>query len=221
VKGLQVAHTATPNCYTHNDIRPSNILIFESEGELQPLILDWGHATPLSTKSPNHYGTLAYASNKFLSRNNATPSPSTDLESVVYLLLFMLIGHLPWHKAQAAQSVLTARKKISDAHVLGLLQIINEAAEVNVHNEMIKYLQSAAMKLCILNPSFLLFFISKLIFFFTNFLIYLIKCRKCTSKKYSPPSLFLPLSPLSWVVVITQECVNNKNSKWEGILFNS
>jgi hypothetical protein len=73
---------------------------------------------------PNVYGTVAYASSKFLTQAATIASPATDLESAVYILLFLKNGHLPWHKAQTTTAVETSRKQIVDPDVLALLYVL-------------------------------------------------------------------------------------------------
>ncbi len=115
---MKIAHTAK---VTHNDIRPSNIIVNNDASQLH--IIDWGLAQTIPSTACNVFGTLAYASSDLLLRNYVTPSERLDLESAAYVFLFLKKGNLPWHKAQAPKAVLDARAKISDPEVQRLLYV--------------------------------------------------------------------------------------------------
>lgn len=134
---LKVAHLDAQ--VLHNDIRPSNVIV-DSTGKLR--LIDWGLGNEIRAQMPNVYGTIAYASSKFLTRAATIASPATDLESAVYILLFLKNGHLPWHKAQTTTAVETSRKQIVDPDVLALLAIIQQERNA-AHDSMITFLQHA------------------------------------------------------------------------------
>jgi hypothetical protein len=82
IDSLERLHTDGGLC--HRDIRPSNIVVGAHD---LPLLIDWASATTCGT--PTQYvGTIHYAANEVLTQLEnlelPTPSPSHDLESLVY-----------------------------------------------------------------------------------------------------------------------------------------
>lgn len=140
VKSLKIAHEYSKELwFMHNDLRPSNILI--TNDNLDPCIIDWGHATTSSDHALNHYGTIAYASDKFLHRTNVEVSPSTDLESVSYILLYVLHATLPWHKAESSNAVITARGRLNAEKYPQVVKLKELAWTDKPHDKIITYLE--------------------------------------------------------------------------------
>ena len=94
--------------YVHNDIKPENILIGTNENQLRSnriYLIDFGIATPFwNFKNNKHLpiqasvpfnGTFRFSS-KNHHCNGFSTSRRDDLESLIYLAIYLLTGTLPW-----------------------------------------------------------------------------------------------------------------------------
>ena len=110
----------------HLDIKPSNIVYgnLSSENNCDQgniLLIDYGLSKYYIDKKGNHInqkkyqkfvGTLKYASHNIL--NSLTPSRRDDLESFLYVLIYLYKGALPWESLTSEKSCLTKYEKVMD-----------------------------------------------------------------------------------------------------------
>ena len=110
----------------HLDIKPSNIVYGNlssinncDQGNI--LLIDYGLSKNYIDKKGNHInqkkyqkfvGTLKYASLNIL--NSLTPSRRDDLESFLYVLIYLYKGSLPWESLTSEKSCLTKYEKVMD-----------------------------------------------------------------------------------------------------------
>jgi serine/threonine protein kinase len=90
--------------YVHLDVKPDNFVIGIGELSKQVFLIDFGlaqlfrdpatHSHTMQTDGSNVLGTICYSSiNCHL---GLPPSPRDDLESLVYVIVYLAKGSLPW-----------------------------------------------------------------------------------------------------------------------------
>ena len=91
------------NCgIVHRDIKPENFLLGPENKSGTLYLIDFGLATPYvdgkqhveMKNSNNLIGTARYTSINI--HNGITPSRRDDIESIGYVLIYLLLGKLPW-----------------------------------------------------------------------------------------------------------------------------
>ncbi|PBK84413.1 kinase-like protein [Armillaria gallica] len=117
--GLEYIHSLG---ILHRDIKPENLLCTLDDSTIK--IIDFGLSKPISHGPPNKYdplkdrktlvGSPYWASLR--SHNGVDLAPRDVLESLAYITLFLLHGHLPWKPRPHLEP-----HRISDPYLLWLI----------------------------------------------------------------------------------------------------
>eukprot|EP01026_Neomeris_dumetosa_P052217 TRINITY_DN46137_c0_g2_i3.p1 TRINITY_DN46137_c0_g2~~TRINITY_DN46137_c0_g2_i3.p1 ORF type:complete len:611 (-),score=72.86 TRINITY_DN46137_c0_g2_i3:25-1857(-) len=143
VEAIAILRRIHDKGFVHGDIKPENFLMGPtgSEKERHLYLVDlglatkWresnGHHVPYDQRPDDFRGTVRYASvHSHLGRKS---SRRDDLESLVYTILFLVKGRLPWQGFQGDnKSFQVARKKIqtsTDSLCKGLASAFKEFSE--------------------------------------------------------------------------------------------
>ncbi|KAK0450510.1 putative casein kinase-1 hhp1 [Desarmillaria tabescens] len=111
--GLEHIHSLE---IVHRDIKPENLLCAFDDSTIK--IIDFGISKPFSHGPPSKYnplkdrrvivGSLYWAS--LNSHKGIDLSPRDDIESLAYIALFLLRGHLPWKPRPREESQLRSQE---------------------------------------------------------------------------------------------------------------
>ena len=100
---LEVLHNQG---YLYLDLKPENFLTGLGKESAFIIMIDFGKCLPYRAKGNQHvpYKNFSYNFDAMFSSVNAHlevhPSRRDDIESFLYLLVFMFRGKLPWRKAE-------------------------------------------------------------------------------------------------------------------------
>ncbi|KAH0791084.1 Casein kinase I isoform delta-like protein [Histomonas meleagridis] len=131
--------------YIHRDIKPENIMIGSNKNNNQIYLIDFGLAKKY--RDPKTHQHIPYLENKELTGTARYVSVNThlrieqsrrdDLESIGYVLIYLLVGRLPW---QGFQATTTKEKleKIADAK----MSISYEKLCESIPHEFVTYFQT-------------------------------------------------------------------------------
>lgn len=83
--------------FVHGDLKPQNIMCTNNKSNNLLYLIDYG-LTVNYMKPQDHKlefkGTPYFASNNMLMRGNL--GPRDDIEALIYLLIYLTLGKLPW-----------------------------------------------------------------------------------------------------------------------------
>lgn len=89
--------------YLHRDVKPDNLAIGLNEKSKVIYLFDFGLAHPVGAEKPQEekgkvVGTLGFMSCR--AHEGKDLGPADDIESLIYTLLYLAEGSLPWLKLQ-------------------------------------------------------------------------------------------------------------------------
>ena len=125
----------------HRDLKPENILMGKGDKHNQCFIVDFGISKVYRDSSGTHIpyrdkksfiGTTRYAS--ICAHNGIEISRKDDLESLVYVLIFLYKGNLPWQNLKVSESEKT--KKVGDMK----MKLSSEEICKDMPEEFVKFL---------------------------------------------------------------------------------
>ena len=101
IQMFQLLNTIHTNYIVHRDIKPSNFMFGYKDGEYKLYLIDFGlcvygkNGEIYTVEKPLTFiGNLNYAS--YMSLLNKKPNYRDDIESVVYIMIELYLGKLPW-----------------------------------------------------------------------------------------------------------------------------
>ena len=125
----------------HRDLKPENILMGKTDKNNQCFIVDFGISKVYRDNNGIHIpyrdkksfiGTTRYAS--ISAHNGIEISRKDDLESLIYVLIFLLKGSLPWQNLKVSESEKT--KKVGEMKV----KMTSEQICKDMPEEFVKFL---------------------------------------------------------------------------------
>jgi serine/threonine protein kinase len=118
IQMIQLLNTIHNNYIIHRDIKPSNFMFGYKDGEYKLYLIDFGlcvygeNGEIYNVEKPSNFiGNLNYAS--YMSLINKNPNYRDDIESVIYIMIEMYLGKLPWANVKLHEkniSVLAIKK---------------------------------------------------------------------------------------------------------------
>ena len=106
------------------DVKPDNFMLKNEDGSGRVYCLDFGAAVKYTDRDGDRKkeGTGVEGTPNFMALRvhaNSPPAPADDLESLAYMLIWMLKGSLPWEGAGSMQGVVKGKEEaIMDPSVL-------------------------------------------------------------------------------------------------------
>ena len=138
---LNILETIHSKGVVHGDLKPGNILMGVGDKHDQCFIVDFGISKvyrysngthiPYRTKKP-FIGTRIYASISV--HNGIETSRKDDLESLIYVLVFLHKGNLPWQKLNMSES--ENKKKVGEMK----MKLASEEICKDMPEEFVKFL---------------------------------------------------------------------------------
>ena len=104
--------------YIHCDLKPQNIMVLEENGRIEVYIIDFGlcqkvirdgEHVEMSNDGPR--GTYVYMSRA--AQEGKTLSRRDDWESLVYVIIVLINGELPWHRETDLKKMLEMKKEFA------------------------------------------------------------------------------------------------------------
>jgi len=134
ILGLEFLHSLG---YVFRDVKPDNFMLGLNENKDKVYIVDFGAAFKniLHTGKQSDATTAPAGTPLYMSRDvhhSKAPGPCDDLESLGYMMIWMLTGTLPWAQAKSENEILQAKegsspdslvKNVQDSEAKRLLKL--------------------------------------------------------------------------------------------------
>lgn len=137
IMALEELHSP-PLQYVYSDIKPQNFVVGrEGREQGRVFMIDLGamQTNTLTSEVRGEMGTPLYASIR--THTNETHSPMCDLESVVYLLIYLLNGTLPWSGKDTPEELVKEKQNYHSSNKL--LNLIKDKFAHNTLKPLIEY----------------------------------------------------------------------------------
>ena len=127
---IQVCHAiqhAHQNCIVHGDIKPSNIMVSEHDGEPVPKVIDFGISKATESRIPERHphlasarlvGTPAYMSPEQVETEGQEIDTRSDIYSLGVLLYELLAGQTPLDGHLLAKASIEEIRELFEKHAL-------------------------------------------------------------------------------------------------------
>lgn len=145
-KALKVIRGIHNRAVVHRDLKPQNILFGRKLRKRKVHIIDFNLSTELdtsvtdSTQSYHFYGTKLFCSgNAYLGHRQ---SRRDDLESLIYVLIWMMKAKLPWCEVDSqGHFLITESKKLTSSPAEVCVQCPKEVCDLLCYVRTLKYLE--------------------------------------------------------------------------------